>query len=265
MTQQAIWKITKGQSPIVTAAIHDGHQVREEVSENLALTEAERLREEDPFTGLWTEIAETRIIGLHSRFEVDLNRPREKAVYIKPADAWGLQVWKEPPDAGPIGRSLAAYDTFYTEVQTVLADVTRDFKHFVVFDLHSYNHRRDGVGLPPADPAGNPEVNIGTGTGIDEKWCPLIRRFIEDLRNFDFLGRHLDVRENVKFRGGQFSRWVHESFPNSGCALAIEFKKFFMDEWTGEPDRANIYAIQQALKSTLPGVLTELDKLREIC
>ena len=29
-----------------------------------------------------------------SRFEVDLNRPREEAVYRVPEDCWGLDVWR---------------------------------------------------------------------------------------------------------------------------------------------------------------------------
>jgi len=256
-----IWEITKGHSPVVAAAIHDGHHVREEVSRILALTDAERLREEDPFTAIWTEVAETRIIGSQSRFEVDLNRPREKAVYIRPEDAWGLRVWQERPDEQLISRSLAGYDAFYSEVHNLLTDIARHFGHFVVFDLHSYNHRRDGRNAPPAEQEENPEVNIGTGTVVNEKWTPLIQRFMADLRAFDFMGRHLDVRENVKFRGGQFARWIHESFPNSGCAIAIEFKKFFMDEWTGEPDMMRINTIQHALQSTLLGVEEEIDIL----
>ena len=176
-----IWKITKGYSPVVAAAIHDGHHVREEVSRILALTEAERLREEDPFTAIWTGVAETRIIGLHSRFEVDLNRTREKAVYIKPKDAWGLHVWKERPDEQLIRRSLAGYDAFYSEVRSLLTDIAQHFKHFVVFDLHSYNHRRKGPSAPPADAEGNPEVNVGTGNMDRQKWGPLIQRFMEDL------------------------------------------------------------------------------------
>ena len=263
LNTQTIWKITKGHSPVAAAAIHDGHRVREEVSRILSLTEAERLREEDPFTAIWAEVAETRIIGSHSRFEVDLNRPREKAVYIKPEDAWGLHVWKEQPDEQLISRSLAAYDAFYSEVQNLLRDMAQQFEHFVVFDIHSYNHRRNGPNAQPAEAAGNPEVNIGTGNMDRQKWGALVDRFMADLRDFDFWGRHLDVRENVKFRGGQFSRWIHESFPNAGCAIAIEFKKFFMDEWTGEPDMAQINTIQQALQSTLPGLLKELDKLNE--
>ena len=261
LSTPTLWKITKGHSPIVAAAIHDGHQVREEVSRILALTDAERLREEDPFTAIWTEVAKTRIIGLQSRFEVDLNRPREKAVYIKPEDAWGLRVWQERPDEQLISRSLAGYDTFYSEVGDLLTDIVRHFRHFVVFDLHSYNHRREGRSAPPAAREENPEVNIGTGTGVNEKWIPLIQRFMADLRDFDFMDRHLDVRENIKFRGGQFARWIHESFPNSGCAIAIEFKKFFMDEWTGEPDMMTINTIQHALESTLLGVEEEIDLL----
>ena len=261
LSTQTIWKITKRHSPIVAAAIHDGHHVREEVSGILALTDAERLREEDPFTAIWTEVAETRIIGLQSRFEVDLNRPREKAVYIKPKDAWGLHIWKESPDTQLIDRSLAAYDAFYAEVHSLLTDLEQQFGYFVVLDLHSYNHRRNGRSAPPADAESNPEVNIGTGNMDRQKWSPLIDRFMEDLGNFDFLSRQLDVRENIKFRGGHFSRWIHESFPNSGCAIAIELKKFFMDEWTGEPDMMKIYTIQQALQSTLLGVEEEIDIL----
>ncbi len=258
------WKITTGDSPLVAAAIHDGHEVREEVAEILALTSAERLREEDPFTGRWTAVAATRIIGRRSRFEVDLNRPRQKAVYIEPEDAWGLHVWREKPSPELIERSLAVYDAFYASVRSVLTDLVKRFGCFVVFDLHSYNHRRGSVSAPPADAAGNPEVNIGTGTMVNTRWRPLINRFIDDLRNYDFLGRRLDVRENIKFKGGEFSRWIHESFPDSGCSLAIEFKKFFMDEWSGQPDHIQVENIKQALQHTIPGVLGELQKFHAI-
>ncbi len=66
---------------------------------------------------------------------------------------------------------------------------------------------------PPADEAENPQVNVGTGTMDRARWAPVVDRFIADLRAYDFPGGRLDVRENVKFRGGHFSRWVHETFP----------------------------------------------------
>jgi hypothetical protein len=40
--------------------------------------------------------------------------------------------------------------------------------------------------------------------------------------------------------------------------LSIEFKKFFMDEWTGEPDEILVDAIADALRFTLPGLRDEL-------
>jgi len=96
-----------------------------------------------------------------------------------------------------------------------------------------------------------------------ERWASIVDRFMADLSSFDFLGRHLDVRENVKFKGGQFSRWIHETFPETGCAIAIEFKKFFMNEWTGKLYHEQFDAIKGALKSTVPGVLEELTNLKK--
>ena len=59
------------------------------------------------------------------------------------------------------------------------------------------------------------------------------RLVLHDLHAFDFLGRHLDVRENIKFIGRQFPTWVHSHYKQSACVLAVEFKKFYMDEWSG--------------------------------
>lgn len=259
--EQRLWQLHAGDGPLVATAIHNGHTVREEMAAIMALDEADRLREEDPFTGQWTTIADTQIVALRSRFEVDLNRPREKAVYLEPEDAWGLRVWQEKPSPEVIARSLAGYDAFYAEVKRILTNLEGRWGRFVVFDLHTYNHRRQGADGPPADPEQNPEVNVGTGTLDRDRWAPIVDRFMADLRTFDFLGRSLDVRENVKFQGGQFPCWIHQTFPQSACALAIEFKKFFMDEWTGEPDPVQLAAIHQALQSTVPGALDELGKL----
>ena len=261
MKKNEIWKITGNSGPLVAAAIHNGHGLRKEVEDLMALTHEERLREEDPFTEEWTKIGDTRIVGIQSRFEVDLNRPREKAVYRKPEDAWGLNVWKSEPSDEFVSRSLAAYDAFYSTVQLIFKKLEKQFGRFVIFDLHSYNHLREGPGKPPADPETNPEVNIGTGTLDRAKWAPLVDRFIFDLSAYNYNSRNLDVRENVKFQGGNFSRWIHQTFPDSACSLSIEFKKFFMNEWTGKPDIHQLKEIYRALQSTIPGVLEELNKL----
>jgi len=257
-----IWETYPGDGPVIATAIHDGHKLRPEVSKIMNLSEKDRLREEDPFTGEWTSIANMRIIGLRSRFEVDLNRPREKAVYLNPEDAWGLHVWKLQPTTEIVSRSLDQYDAFYNAVRQIFTKMIKKYEHLVVFDLHSYNHRREGLQGAPADPETNPEVNIGTGTMDREFWTPVVNRFINDLRSYKYFSRQLDVRENVKFKGGNFSGWIHKTFPRSVCSLAIEFKKFFMDEWTGEPDRQQLEEIRLALNSTIPGVLEVLRELK---
>ena len=103
-----------------------------------------RRREEDPYTSCWTTIAPNRVIALHSRFEVDLNRPRESAVYRSPEDAWGLEVWKSPPPEDLLARSLANYDAFYAELDRLYGSLVQQHGRFLVLDLHTYNHRRHG-------------------------------------------------------------------------------------------------------------------------
>jgi N-formylglutamate amidohydrolase len=245
--------VHEGDGPIVATAIHDGHALRPEVASCMALDEATRLREEDPHTGRIAARVPTRLLVTRSRFEVDLNRPRESAVYSCAADAWGLDVWRDDAMASDVSpRSLVEYDTFYATLERVLRDREQRYGKFVVLDVHSYNHCRDGRGCE-ADPAHNPEVNVGTGTVDRARWGGLVDRFMRDLAAHD-----LDVRENIKFKGGHMSRWVHQTFPETGVALAVEFKKTFMDEWTGRLDAPRVDALANALASTLPGLVESL-------
>ena len=261
--ENSIWHIQLGDNPLIAAALHDGHELRPEIAQILALSEEVRRREEDPYTSRWTSVADTRIVALLSRFEVDFNRPREKAIYLCPEDAWGLQVWKEPPSEQIIKHALAEYDSFYSEIYRLFTDFERRLGRFVVFDLHSYNHRRGGPDGPVADPKLNPDVNVGTGSMDRNRWAPVVDRFMSDLRLFDFPGRHLDVRENVKFKGGCFPQWTHTNFPETACVIAIEFKKFFMDEWTGRLFPVVHEAIEKALRSTVPGIREILEEMGE--
>jgi N-formylglutamate amidohydrolase len=255
------WEIRGGDGPLVAAAIHDGDSVRANVRPYLALSDAARLTEQDPYTSSWTTIAPTRIVGNRSRFEFDLNRPRDKAVYLQPGDSWGLKVWnKELPNA-IVDESLRLYDAFYEEVEELLEDLIDRHERLIIFDLHTYNHRRLGPYAECEDAERNPEVNVGTGTMDRRCWSKVVDRFVSDLRQHNFLGRTLDVRENVKFFGGNFPKWTHRRFPNSVCVLSIEFKKFFMDEWTGQVDMVQSEAIKTALAATVPGVLSELERL----
>jgi N-formylglutamate deformylase len=244
--------------PLVTTAIHAGHELRPAVASAMVLEEATRLREEDPFTDrVATAAGGVPVVVHRSRFEIDLNRPRDGAVYMTPEDAWGLDVWREPLTDMEVERSLELYDEFYTELAIRLDDLAREGP-FVVLDLHSYNHRRDGADEPPAPVADNPEVNVGTRDLDRTRWGSVVDRFMDDLAGRQVAGHRLDVRENVRFDGGHLSRWVDERYAGQGCSLAIELKKVFMDEWTGVPDEQHLRQLTAALADAVPALLGEL-------
>lgn len=255
----ALWENHRVPGPLLSTAIHAGHGLRPEVSVLLALPEAERLREEDPFTDTFLPAAGSRLVVHRSRFEVDLNRPREEAVYRRPEDAWGLELWPEgEPGNGLVERSLDIYDAFYRDLRHGLEENVRSWGGAVIFDVHSYNHRREGPRAPTADPEGNPDVNIGTGNIHRDRWAPVVKALIGELGGQRVLGRPLDVRENVRFEGGHLSRWTAGEFPETVCPLAIDFKKIFMDEWTGRADPGAVAEIRAALEATVPAVLSAL-------
>jgi len=129
---QPYYTLTSGQSPLIATAIHDGHTVRDNISSFFLLTSDERLREEDPFTAGWVGITDNQVIGLNSRFEMDLNRAREKAIYRKPEDAWGLTVWKDELPEEMAQESLARYDQFYANVKKMLQSIVDRHGCFVV-------------------------------------------------------------------------------------------------------------------------------------
>lgn len=245
------WLLEHGGGPIVGLALHAGHAVRPELRPLLALSDSERLREEDPYTDILASVVPTRVIVGRSRFEVDLNRPRDQAIYRRPEDAWGLSVWKTEPSPETVISSLEIHDMFYAHMEFVLGQLVARHGQVVVFDLHSYNHRRSGPDGPPDSPIDNPEINLGTGTMNRVRWAWLLDEVLDSLSSYSYFGRRLDVRENIKFRGGGFAAWCHQTFPESVCVLSIEFKKFFMDEWTGEVDRQQLRQLRLFVESTM--------------
>ena len=250
------FQIVRGPGPVVATAIHAGHDVRAELLDRLSLSAEDRRREEDPYTDQLTEAFPTRVTVDRSRFEVDLNRPRDGAVYMTPDQAWGLDVWTDPPDAAMVERSLQLHDEFYVSMKSLCDDLA-EAGRFLVLDLHSYNHRREGPDGPTAPEGENPEVNLGTGSVDTGHWNGLVRRFAADLMTA--LPAETTYGENVRFQGGYLSKWVNETYRNRGCAVAVEFKKTFMDEWTDELDTKRVDSLVEALEATIPGLYEELE------
>lgn len=251
-------------SQIVFTAVHAGHDLRAELRELMVLDEATRVREEDPHSDRIGSGIGSGMIMRRSRFEADLNRPRGACVYASPEDSWGLQVWRDeqlPEDVA--ARSRQVHDAWYEELLRRIARLAARGP-FVVFDLHTYNHRRDGPDAEPAPQEGNPDVNVGTGTLDREPWAPVVDAFMQSMSTpvIPATGRRLDVRENVRFWGQNEGRWVHRNYPDTACVLALEFKKTFMDEWTGEVDEEHLSQLAEALAGTVPAVMEALHEVK---
>ena len=245
------WTVQRGPGPVVATAIHDGHDLRPEIAAAIKLPDADRLREEDPFTGQAILDVPTHVLAHRSRFEFDLNRGADGAVYETPEQCWGLDVWKTALLPEMVERSLAIHSAYYRMLGALLDDMAGEHDRFVLIDVHSYNHRRDGPDGQPTPQHEAPDINIGTFSMPREQWAFLVGPLMEAMRGFDFNGRHLDVRENIAFQGkGEQTRFVHERYPGRGCAIALEFKKFFMNEWTGEPDPAELDAMRRFVAFT---------------
>src|SRR5690606_15764374 len=251
--------IYRAKSPIIAKAIHDGHSIAPSLRSNMLLSEHERMREEDPYTAEMINFPVNRIVVDNSRFMVDLNRPRDRAIYRSPNDAWGLAVWATKLTQEQEEEILTFYDTFYSEVKKVLLDLIQSYGYFIVLDGHSYNHRRKDPYIE-AISSENPEINIGTANNIS-KWKPIIDTFIDSLSKTTIDDHFPDVRENIKFKGGTFSNWICSQYSKFGCVLSVEFKKTFMDEWTGRVNISHLMDIQRALQASILPLETELKKL----
>ena len=93
------WTVQRGPGPILATAIHDGHELRAEVARRMKLPDADRLREEDPFTGQAIVDVPTHVIAHRSRFEFDLNRGARRS---------GLSDCRAMLGAGGVERAACA-------------------------------------------------------------------------------------------------------------------------------------------------------------
>ena len=147
-------------------------------------------------------------------------------------------------------ESLALYDSFYAVTRAVLDELVAVHSRVVVLDIHSYNHRRDGAAGPIADPAANPEVNVGSASVDRTIWGPLVDGFLADLAGRRVAGHALDVRENIKFQGGHFPRWINGAFPDNGVRpRRSNSKKPSWTNGTARRDEPHFAELSSALES----------------
>ena len=237
------WTIGFGNSPVIGTAIHDGHRIRPDIAGLMALSGEQRLREEDPFTGDMIAGLTNRIIVHHSRFEIDLNRAADQAIYLKPEQSWGLEVWKEEPAQEAIRQSLDFHADYYAMLETVLSAIERRHGAFVVLDVHSYNHRRQGAAAPPTAQAEAPDINIGTFSMDRSRWGDIVSAVGHHFASAT-IGGKIDLFEPI-----------HGSAPdiagqNKANPLGTIASAAMLLRYTGKHEQAAV-AIENAIRQVL--------------
>lgn len=208
----------------VCTAIHDGHQLREELAANCLLNEAERTYEEDPYTGELIAAMPITLIGLDSRYEYDLNRPAKDCVYD---EAWGKSIWKKPLSSTKKQTSLAKHALFYRILNALIKKIQSMHGNCLIYDIHSYNYQRVEKDTPT--------FNIGTEQLNTQKWEKVIKHWNKSLAKVQL--PNLESRsaiDEVFWGRGYLATYIQQHFKQS-LILPTEIKKVFMDENSGEP------------------------------
>jgi hypothetical protein len=227
--------------PYACAAVHDGHQFRRGLWGNCLHTEYERWFEEDPCTKEFVKTHSIIIAGCDSRFEYDLNRTPENAIY---EDAWGKKLWKSPLDPKEHAKSLAKHKAFYSVVQALIVKLEEKFGVVVVYDMHSYNWRRWDREVPV--------INLGTANLDNDRFGDSVEAWRKSLSELEL---PYDIESTSKindtFQGnGYFLKFITQNFRNT-LVLATEFKKIYCDELGETIFPEVVHAIEQQLQQKI--------------
>jgi N-formylglutamate amidohydrolase len=213
-------------------AMHAGNRVRSSLNSNMAATEKERFREEDPYTDRFLKELPIQIIARDSRFEYDLNREPARAIYSYDREMWGIRVWRNKLSAEEKRPSLDKHQEFHDLMDVVVEYLLRQGTHSMLLDMHSFCYLREETTPWYKDPG--PEINIGSKVVDREVFGEVIEDFKHHLSGLTIDGHPIRVAENEVFAGGYLARRLSKAHPNRLLVLAMEYKKIFMDEVTGE-------------------------------
>jgi len=228
--------------PYTCAAIHDGHQFRKELWINCLHTQYDRWYEEDPETKNMVKTLPIVIAGCDSRFEYDLNRPPEEAVF---ETAWGKQLWKEPLSHDLKETSLVKHANFYLVVYALINKLEAKFGFSVVYDMHSYNWRRWDREVPT--------WNLGTSNLDNNRFGKVIEDWRLSLSEIKFPNTIKSTSKiNDTFQGnGYFLKFITKSFKNT-LVLATEIAKVYCHEYEQYIYPEVVKAVENELIKRIP-------------
>jgi len=228
-------------APIICVAIHNGHRLRPELEKSFLLSKEERFYEEDPYTDELISSFPIQFIGNDSRFEYDLNRAKALSTYFK--TAWDKQVWKKPLSQMLRAKSHSKHQSFYNVLEAIIRVIENLFNNAIVFDIHSYNHKRIEKDTPT--------FNIGSEQIDIERWGNIVNHFEKQLNRITL--PNLDVRaatDEVFYGRGYLVTHINAHFDNT-LVIPTEVKKIFMDELSGDAYPLVLEELKAGFKSAI--------------
>lgn len=226
--------------PYCCTAIHDGGNLRPELSTKIALDDYDRWYEEDPSTGDFIASMPITLIGCDTRFEYDLNRNPDECIY---EEAWGKKVWKKPLSSREKQVSKRKHANYYKVLHALIKKLEELFDGCVVYDLHSYNHQRWDRPVPL--------FNIGTERIDEKRYGPVIKNWQSQLGKVKIRDIENEPAINDVFKGRGYNlEFVTKNFNNT-LVLATEVSKIYCNELTGESYPRIIKILQQGLKRAI--------------
>lgn len=227
-------------TPFVCFAIHNGHQLRKELKQKCLLNDHERWQEEDPETFTFISSLPIVIAANDSRYEYDLNRRSEDAIYN---EAWGKKVWHKPLTKKEKELSLQKHQNFYKVVHALIEKLEKKFNSVVVYDVHSYNYKRYEQEMPV--------FNLGTENIDRKKHSKFINYWLKELGKIELTGIEHEVEENGPFKGkGYLLEYITNHFDNT-LVFATEVKKIYCNEENGETYPLVIDELSEQIKRSI--------------
>jgi len=182
------------------------------------------------------------IAGRDSRFEYDLNRDPENAIY---EDAWGKKLWKKALSEEERELSLKKHASFYKVVRALVNQIEKQHGTAIVFDMHSYNLKRWDRDVPT--------WNLGTTNIDNQRFGAIVDSWSKKLGAMDLPnGIKSTSKINDTFQGnGYFLKYITKNFKNT-LVLATEIAKVYCDEETGVIYPEVVRSVADQLKESIP-------------
>ncbi|MDG1572879.1 N-formylglutamate amidohydrolase [Robiginitalea sp. M366] len=236
--------------PLVCGAVHEGHQFRPSLWERCTHTAYERWYEEDPCTLSMVSGHPIVISGCDSRFEYDLNRPPDTAVY---EDAWGKPLWKQRLPQKEKDRSLEKHHRFYEVVHALVETLEALHGAVLVVDMHSYNWKRWDRPVPTWN-LGTHNIDNQRFGGVMEAW----RSRLADIRLPHDIPPTALINDTF-YGNGYFLKYITGHFDHT-LVMATEIAKVYCDESSGVIYPEVVASVRRQLKELIPLQLLEFQQ-----